>query len=74
MFIDNHDNQREGGDILTYKDAKQYKMATAFMLAFPYGISRVMSSFDFAHKDQGEYKRLVVFLASGIKPYYLFDI
>ncbi|XP_055383823.1 alpha-amylase-related protein-like [Condylostylus longicornis] len=56
VFVDNHDNQRDhggGGDILTYKQSKQYKMATAFMLAHPYGIPRVMSSFDFNHKDQG---------------------
>ncbi|XP_031350055.1 alpha-amylase A-like [Photinus pyralis] len=56
-FVDNHDNQRghgAGGDnILTYKSSKQYKMATAFMLAYPYGITRIMSSFDFVSSDQG---------------------
>ncbi|XP_017774160.1 PREDICTED: alpha-amylase-like [Nicrophorus vespilloides] len=57
VFIDNHDNQRGhggGGDmVLTYKNSKQYKMATAFMLAHPYGSTRVMSSFDFKDSDQG---------------------
>lgn len=53
VFIDNHDKQRDG-DVLSYKSPKEYKMATAFMLAFPYGISRVMSSFDFQDKDQGK--------------------
>ncbi|KAK5645222.1 hypothetical protein RI129_006522 [Pyrocoelia pectoralis] len=57
IFIDNHDNQRGhgagGANILTYKNAKQYKMATAFMLAYPYGITRIMSSFYFDFSDQG---------------------
>ncbi|XP_053962080.1 alpha-amylase-related protein isoform X1 [Anastrepha ludens] len=52
VFVDNHDNQRGGGNVLTYKTAKQYKMATAFMLAYPFGISRIMSSFDFVDHDQ----------------------
>ncbi|KAK4876351.1 hypothetical protein RN001_012773 [Aquatica leii] len=57
IFIDNHDNQRGHGaggeNILTYKNAKQYKMATAFMLAYPYGITRIMSSYDFEDRNQG---------------------
>ena len=56
-FIDNHDNQRGhgggGADVLTYKQARQYKMASAFHLAFPYGIPRVMSSFTFSNNDAG---------------------
>ncbi|XP_054738198.1 alpha-amylase A-like [Anastrepha obliqua] len=57
IFVDNHDNQRGhgagGADILNYKTAKQYKMASAFMLAHPFGITRVMSSFAFSNTDQG---------------------
>jgi alpha-amylase len=57
VFVDNHDNQRghgAGGDnILTYKNSKQYKMATAFMLAHPYGSTRIMSSFAFTNTDAG---------------------
>lgn len=57
VFVDNHDNQRghgAGGDaILTYKSAKQYKMALAFMLAHPYGLPRLMSSFYFDDSDAG---------------------
>jgi len=49
VFIDNHDNQRGhgagGADILTYRTSRLYKMATAFKLAHPYGIVRVMSSY-----------------------------
>ncbi|XP_070505320.1 alpha-amylase A-like [Chironomus tepperi] len=56
-FVDNHDNQRGhgagGANVLTYKVSKQYKMATAFHLAWPYGIPRVMSSFEFSNGDQG---------------------
>lgn len=57
VFVDNHDNQRGhgggGADVLTYKNDKQYKMATAFKLAHPYGITRIMSSFAFDDTDQG---------------------
>ena len=56
-FIDNHDNQRGhgagGDDVLTYKDDRQYKMASAFHLAYPYGIPRIMSSFSFTNTDAG---------------------
>lgn len=54
VFVDNHDNQRgSSGTILTYKQPKKYKMAVAFMLAHPYGVPRIMSSFDFQSSDQG---------------------
>ncbi|KAF5298169.1 hypothetical protein FQA39_LY02593 [Lamprigera yunnana] len=52
IFVDNHDNQRSPG-MLTHKNPKQYKMASAFMLAHPYGVTRLMSSFAFDNKDQG---------------------
>ncbi|XP_076759059.1 alpha-amylase [Xylocopa sonorina] len=52
VFVDNHDTQRDNGQILTYKIPKQYKMAVAFMLAHPFGTPRVMSSFAFQSKDQ----------------------
>lgn len=57
VFVDNHDNQRGhgggGSNVLTYKQAKQYKMATAFKLAHPFGIVRLMSSFRFTNTDAG---------------------
>uniref|UniRef100_T1J419 alpha-amylase n=1 Tax=Strigamia maritima TaxID=126957 RepID=T1J419_STRMM len=58
VFIDNHDNQRGhggGGDnvILTHTNSRLYKMATAFMLAWPYGVPRVMSSYAFHSDWQG---------------------
>lgn len=56
VFVDNHDNQRGhggAGTVLTYKESYHYKMAVAFFLAHPYGITRIMSSYDFNDKDQG---------------------
>ncbi|XP_063282149.1 pancreatic alpha-amylase-like isoform X2 [Pelobates fuscus] len=49
VFIDNHDNQRGhgggGASILTFFDSRLYKMGVGFMLAHPYGFTRVMSSY-----------------------------
>ncbi|KAG8555992.1 hypothetical protein GDO81_017894 [Engystomops pustulosus] len=49
VFVDNHDNQRGhgagGASILTFFDARLYKMGIGFMLAHPYGFTRVMSSY-----------------------------
>jgi alpha-amylase len=53
VFVDNHDTQRDGGDVLTYKDNGIYALANAFMLAWPYGSPTVMSSYDFSSRDQG---------------------
>ncbi|XP_072044822.1 alpha-amylase 2-like [Amphiura filiformis] len=55
-FIDNHDNQRGhggGGGIVTHADPRMYKMANAYMLAWPYGFTRVMSSYYFRNGDSG---------------------
>lgn len=57
-FIDNHDNQRGhggAGGVLTHWEPKPYKMATAFMLAHPYGMPRIMSSYEYnrANSDEG---------------------
>ncbi|KAK3593463.1 hypothetical protein CHS0354_020229 [Potamilus streckersoni] len=60
VFIDNHDNQRGhggGGGVLTHFEPKQYKMATEFMLAHPYGFTRVMSSYNWDRNfENGEDK------------------
>lgn len=49
VFVDNHDNQRGHGaggqDILTFFEPDLYKKAVAFMLAWPFGLKRVMSSY-----------------------------
>ncbi|KAJ8969369.1 hypothetical protein NQ317_002002 [Molorchus minor] len=53
-FIDNHDNQRTGSKaILTYMNPKPYKMAIAFMLAHPYGATKIISGYRFGSKDEG---------------------
>lgn len=46
VFIDNHDTQRYE-PALTHVDGDRYHLATAFMLAHPYGTPVVMSSYDF---------------------------
>lgn len=53
VFIDNHDNQRGhggGGNVITFEDGRLYDLANVFMLAYPYGYPKVMSSYDF-HGD-----------------------
>ena len=49
VFVDNHDNQRghgAGGDlILTFWEAYEYKLAVIFTMAWPYGTTRIMSSY-----------------------------
>ncbi|MFT4937452.1 MAG: alpha-amylase [Paraglaciecola sp.] len=53
VFVDNHDNQRGhggGGNVITYADGRLYDLANVFMLAYPYGYPKVMSSYDY-HDD-----------------------
>lgn len=56
-FINNHDNQRGhggGGSIITFQHNEyDLKIATVFMMAWPYGVKRVMSSYYFSDSDQG---------------------
>lgn len=52
-FVDNHDTQRAGGDILTYKDGQLYTLANVFQLAWPYGSPKLMSSYAFTARDAG---------------------
>lgn len=50
VFVDNHDNQRGhggGGSVITYEDGRLYDLANIFMLAWPYGYPKVMSSYDY---------------------------
>jgi alpha-amylase len=63
-FIDNHDNQRGHGsgawqndgriaNILTFHyDGNLYNLANVFMLAWPYGYPKVMSSYDWPRNVQ----------------------
>ncbi|XP_076811464.1 alpha-amylase A-like [Clavelina lepadiformis] len=56
VFLNNHDNQRNhggGGNVITFEDAKNLKIFTAFMMAWPYGVTRIMSSYHFSNTDEG---------------------
>jgi alpha-amylase len=48
-----HDTQRNGQARLTYKNGALYTFANLFMLAWPYGQARIMSSYYFSNTDQG---------------------
>ena len=50
VFVDNHDNQRGhggGGSVITFEDGRLYDLANVFMLAYPYGYPKVMSSYNY---------------------------
>ncbi|MDQ2077208.1 alpha amylase C-terminal domain-containing protein [Marinimicrobium sp. ABcell2] len=57
VFTDNHDNQRGHGaggeNVLTYKDGQLYDLANVYMLAWPYGYPKVMSSYAFTDTEVG---------------------
>jgi alpha-amylase len=57
VFVDNHDNQRGhggGGNVITFEDGRLYDLANVFMLAYPYGYPKVMSSYEyFGDTDRG---------------------
>jgi alpha-amylase len=56
VFVDNHDNQRGhggGGEVITHKDPRNYKMAQAITLGYTYGYPRIMSSFYFDDSEAG---------------------
>ena len=52
-FVDNHDTQRNGRAKLTYQNGSPYALAEAFMIAYPYGVPQVMSSFTFTDPEAG---------------------
>ena len=54
VVIDNHDTERMMPNILNYKDSlnNSYVLAYIFMLAWPFGIPKIMSSFRYSgHND-----------------------
>ena len=56
VFINNHDNQRGhggAGDIIDFHTPQKLTVATAYMMALPYGTKRIMSSYEFENKDVG---------------------
>lgn len=74
VFTDNHDNQRGhgsgyfdpntgniGGIVTHFYDGSVYNLANVFMLAWPYGSPKVMSSYDWDRNlgwDNGRFKDL----------------
>lgn len=57
VFIDNHDLQRAyENNILTHRDGSSYILANIFMLAWPYGYPKIMSSYKFTNKNSGSPK------------------
>lgn len=70
VFVDNHINQRGLIDpdnvVLNFKHPKLYRMASAFMLAHPYGIVRLMSSYDFHDIHDGPPQNEWDFIVSPI--------
>ncbi|WP_416398425.1 carbohydrate-binding module family 20 domain-containing protein [Allohahella sp. A8] len=54
-FVANHDDQRQHPEYtLSYKDPQgMYYLANTFMLAYPYGYARLMSSYYFNDENQG---------------------
>lgn len=57
VFVDNHINQRNLihglKEIINYKETRRYVLANALMLAIPYGLPKIMSSFDFVNQFDG---------------------
>jgi len=53
VFLDDHDTQRNGEAPLTYRSGRAYDLASVFMLAYPYGYPKVMSSYAFDDPQQG---------------------
>jgi alpha-amylase len=59
VFIDTHRTQRAqpgtrvDGAILSWRDGALYELANIFMLAWPFGTPRIMSSYAFADVDAG---------------------
>lgn len=52
VFVDNHDNQRTDS-VVTHREPRLYRLAQALVLARPYGLVRIISSYRFNTSDQG---------------------
>uniref|UniRef100_A0A668ACI3 alpha-amylase n=1 Tax=Myripristis murdjan TaxID=586833 RepID=A0A668ACI3_9TELE len=77
VFVDNRDNQRGhgagGASIVTFWDSRLYKMAVGYMLAHPYGVARVMSSFRWNRnivngKEENDWMGLPIHCSGATKP------
>lgn len=55
VFVDNHDTQRghgAGGGVITHAEPELYRLTATFMLAWPYGRPKLMSSYAFDDDDE----------------------
>jgi alpha-amylase len=52
VFVDDQDTERDGG-ALSYSSGAQYILANVFMLAWDYGIPKVLSDYAYSSYDQG---------------------
>ena len=52
VFVDNHDTQRKDYS-LSFKEPESYKLANIVMLAWNYGLPKIMSSYDFDSFNDG---------------------
>ena len=51
IFVDNHDNVRNKGAVITFRNETEYKLAVAFTLANDYGFTRVLSNYYFGENN-----------------------
>lgn len=54
VFVDNHDSQRHTGAGLVYRKGIIYDLANIFLLSWPYGYPKLMSSYYF---DDGDFSK-----------------
>lgn len=52
-IVDNHDVQRYSENVLSFHDRRLAALANIFMLSWPYGVVKVMSSFSWRRKIEG---------------------
>ena len=53
VFATNHDKQRGDHNIASFENPRALRIATAMLMALPYGTKRIMSSYIFTFFDQG---------------------
>ncbi|WP_035275733.1 carbohydrate-binding module family 20 domain-containing protein [Actinoalloteichus caeruleus] len=53
VFVDNHDTQRSDPGLVFQNNPGPYRVASAFMLAHPFGTPKLMSSYRFTNNEQG---------------------
>lgn len=52
-IVDNHDVQRYSSNVLSFHDRRLASLANIFMLSWPYGVTKIMSSYSWKRKIEG---------------------